>query len=144
VRLRQDHAQSAESLSPGTELTGGDARGHAIEDDPRQKFGGGVLRGEGRLLVQIPVVDLGEQLPQHHRRPADVDHQAVGIEHVAANSQSTTKVAPCSRWAGPKISPRKLWATMMWSRTQKLYLKPSLALAGTCDEFTRKDTRNLQ
>src|SRR5688572_809762 len=30
---------------------------------------------------------------------------------------STTYVAPCSRWAGPKASPRKLWAIIMWSRT---------------------------
>src|SRR3954468_23232026 len=30
---------------------------------------------------------------------------------------STTKVAPCSRWAGPNTSPRKLCATIMWSRT---------------------------
>src|SRR4029453_8414469 len=33
---------------------------------------------------------------------------------------STTKVAPCSRCAGPKTSPRKLCATMMWSRTVTL------------------------
>src|SRR3954447_22059908 len=33
------------------------------------------------------------------------------------NVASTTKVAPCSCWAGPKTSPRKLWATMTWSRT---------------------------
>src|SRR5689334_19070564 len=30
---------------------------------------------------------------------------------------STRNVAPCSRCAGPKTSPRKLWAIMMWSRT---------------------------
>src|SRR6476620_8465188 len=30
---------------------------------------------------------------------------------------STTKVAPCSRWAGPNTSPWKLCATIMWSRT---------------------------
>src|SRR5918994_494279 len=33
---------------------------------------------------------------------------------------STTYVAPCSRWAGPKTSPRRLWATIMWSRTVTL------------------------
>ena len=33
------------------------------------------------------------------------------------NVASTTKVAPCSRWAGPKTSPRRLCATIMWSRT---------------------------
>src|ERR1700761_1012480 len=33
---------------------------------------------------------------------------------------STTKVAPCRRWAGPKASPRRLWAIIMWSRTVTL------------------------
>ena len=33
------------------------------------------------------------------------------------NDASTTYVAPCRRWAGPKASPRKLWAIIMWSRT---------------------------
>src|SRR3954470_14205759 len=36
------------------------------------------------------------------------------------NVASTTKVAPCRRWAGPKTSPLKLCATMMWSRTVTL------------------------
>src|SRR5437762_10265438 len=36
------------------------------------------------------------------------------------NVASTTKVAPCSRCAGPKTSPRKLWAIIMWSRTVTL------------------------
>src|ERR671913_1134134 len=36
------------------------------------------------------------------------------------NVASTTKVAPCSCWAGPNTSPRKLWATIMWSRTVTL------------------------
>src|SRR4051812_41648135 len=33
---------------------------------------------------------------------------------------STTYVAPCRRWAGPKTSPRRLWAISMWSRTVTL------------------------
>src|SRR5947209_15129921 len=33
---------------------------------------------------------------------------------------STTNVAPCSRWAGPNSSPRRLCATIMWSRTVTL------------------------
>src|SRR4051812_27063237 len=36
------------------------------------------------------------------------------------NDASTTNVAPCSRCAGPKTSPRKLCATIMWSRTVTL------------------------
>ena len=38
------------------------------------------------------------------------------------NSTSTTYVAPCSRCAGPNVSPLKLWATMKWSRTQTEYI----------------------
>src|SRR3954465_11936456 len=33
---------------------------------------------------------------------------------------STTYVAPCRRCAGPKTSPRRLWAIIMWSRTVTL------------------------
>src|SRR6185437_7440765 len=36
------------------------------------------------------------------------------------NVASTTNVAPCRRCAGPKTSPRKLWAIIMWSRTVTL------------------------
>src|SRR4051795_9214343 len=36
------------------------------------------------------------------------------------NVASTTYVAPCSRWAGPNTSPRRLWAIIMWSRTVTL------------------------
>src|SRR3954449_7751771 len=33
---------------------------------------------------------------------------------------STTKVAPCSRWAGPNTAPGRLCATIMWSWTVTL------------------------
>ncbi len=33
------------------------------------------------------------------------------------NVASTTYVAPCSRCAGPNISPVNEWAIIMWSRT---------------------------
>src|SRR5918998_6633520 len=42
------------------------------------------------------------------------------------NVASTTMVAPCSFCAGPKTSPEKLCAIMMWSRTVTLN-KPSLS-----------------
>src|SRR3954454_25418134 len=44
----------------------------------------------------------------------------VGSSSLRRNAASTTNVAPCSRWAGPNISPVKLWATIMWSRTVTL------------------------
>src|SRR5579885_3098285 len=43
------------------------------------------------------------------------------------NSTSTTYVAPCSRWAGPNTSPRRLCAIMMWSRTVTLYITDPVA-----------------
>src|SRR5690349_434046 len=39
---------------------------------------------------------------------------------VRLNRASTTNVAPCRRWAGPKTSPRKLCAIIMRSRTVTL------------------------
>src|SRR4051795_10397335 len=65
------------------------------------------------------------------------------------NVASTTYVAPCSRWAGPKTSPRKLWAIIMWSRTVTLNTGSLSAVAdgvaqvgsgagGQCREHRRK------
>src|SRR3954451_11631412 len=39
---------------------------------------------------------------------------------------STTKVAPCRRCAGPNVSPRRLCAIIMWSRTVVLYTRSDL------------------
>src|SRR5579859_6936560 len=43
------------------------------------------------------------------------------------NSRSTTYVAPCRLWAGPKTSPRRLWAIIMWPRTVTLYISNPVA-----------------
>src|SRR3954463_11812730 len=43
---------------------------------------------------------------------------------------STTNVAPCRRWAGPKTSPVKLWATIRWSRTVMLNKSGPFGLSG--------------
>src|SRR4051794_37356433 len=42
---------------------------------------------------------------------------------------STTNVAPCRRWAGPKTAPVKLCATIMWSRTVTLNTHSPLLVA---------------
>src|SRR3954452_11713655 len=39
-----------------------------------------------------------------------------------AKAASTTYVAPCLRCAGPKTSPGRLWAIIMWSRTVTEYI----------------------
>src|ERR1051326_8279748 len=59
-------------------------------------------------------------------------------------STSTTYVAPCSRCAGPKTSPRKLCAIMKWPRTVTLYIPNPVAkgVACRCGE-TRHDARQL-
>src|SRR3954469_14304756 len=44
------------------------------------------------------------------------------------NVASTTYVAPCSRCAGPKTSPLRLWATIMWSRTVTLNMAAASAV----------------
>ena len=70
------------------------------------------LDGEGRnspftaaLLKHLPTPGL--EVEQLMRR-------------VRTDVASTTKVAPCSRCAGPNTSPRKLCATITWSRTVML------------------------
>src|SRR5689334_18846585 len=50
---------------------------------------------------------------------------------------STTKVAPWSFCAGPKISPGRLWAIMMWSRTSTAYMGWT-SRAGIADERERR------
>src|ERR1700692_3172845 len=44
----------------------------------------------------------------------------------ARNAASITKVAPCSAWAGPNISPVNEWATITWSRTSTAYMAASI------------------
>src|SRR5690348_15026358 len=44
----------------------------------------------------------------------------------ARNATRTTKVAPCSPWAGPNTAPRNEWAIMIWSETSTAYTGPSL------------------
>src|SRR5436305_13163589 len=44
----------------------------------------------------------------------------------AMNAASITKVAPCSAWAGPNISPRNEWAIMMRSRTSTACMETSV------------------
>src|SRR6516162_4171010 len=39
----------------------------------------------------------------------------------ARNATRMTNVAPCTFWAGPKTSPRKEWAIMIWSETSTAY-----------------------
>src|SRR5262245_3363324 len=48
-----------------------------------------------------------------------------GSSASARNAASITKVAPCSAWAGPNISPRNEWAIMIRSRTSTAYIGPS-------------------
>ena len=59
------------------------------------------------------------------------------------NVASTTKVAPCSRWAGPKTSPRKLWATIMWSRTVTLNIGYILVVGRRCGTAPAGDRRRV-
>src|SRR5690242_14190686 len=67
----------------------------------------------------------------------------------AMKAASTTKVAPCSSWAGPKTAPRKEWAIMMWSRTSTantggLRIVDDLAKNGTARrEHRRQSLRQI-
>src|SRR6478672_6345540 len=64
----------------------------------------------------------------------------------AMKAASTTKVAPCSSWAGPNTAPLKEWAIMMWSRTSTAntgYLRvvDDLAKGGTAWRQHRRQAR---
>src|SRR5712672_3010905 len=48
----------------------------------------------------------------------------LGSSASAMKAASITKVAPCSPWAGPNISPRNEWATITWSRTSTANIGP--------------------
>src|SRR3954447_18194072 len=70
---------------------------------------------------------------------------------VRRNVASTTNVAPCIRCAGPNTSPRKLWATITWSRTVTLNTASALLVGDQVAEGRlpavgqrRQDVRELR
>src|SRR5215831_1437215 len=61
----------------------------------------------------------------------------------ARNAASITKVAPCSAWAGPNISPRNEWAIMMRSRTSTANMATSI-LRRIIDQLAQDRARRRQ
>src|SRR2546421_2451070 len=59
------------------------------------------------------------------------------------NVASTTNVAPWRRWAGPNTSPRKLWATIMWSRTVRLNTGSPVVYLGVVVVHTQAKRRRF-
>src|SRR5436305_13788607 len=57
------------------------------------------------------------------------------------NATATVKVAPCSACAGPKTSPLKEWAIMMWSDTSTAYTQGSLLVT---DELAENAARRVE
>lgn len=105
VRLVQGHPQPLDPVSRRSKIVLPDRRHHPIEHHAREKLGRRVASLERRVLIQVSEVHLGEDGVQHFRRAADADHDAVDVEPGLRNSTSTTRVAPCSRCAGPNTSP---------------------------------------
>src|SRR5581483_1355469 len=54
------------------------------------------------------------------------------------NATRTTKVAPCNSCAGPKTSPRKEWAIMIWSDTSTAYTNLLPAGSRIADQWTAR------
>src|SRR5438045_7751981 len=54
---------------------------------------------------------------------------------------ATVNVAPCSACAGPKTSPLKEWAIMMWSDTSTAYTDAPL---GITDELAENAARRIE
>jgi hypothetical protein len=59
---------------------------------------------------------------QHLRCLADVHHQAVGVEFVAAELAVDDEGGAMQALGRAEDLAAKLWAIMMWSRTQRLYM----------------------
>src|SRR5260370_564357 len=55
----------------------------------------------------------------------------------ARKAASITKVAPCSAWAGPNISPRNEWAIMMRSRTSTAYIAGTSGVGRVVDQLAQ-------
>ena len=54
--------------------------GQPVGDHPGQRLGRGVHAGERGLVVEVAVVELGQHGVQLLGRPADVDHDVVGVQ----------------------------------------------------------------
>jgi hypothetical protein len=60
---------------------------YPLEDPARHELGGGVLALEVGVLVQVAVVEFGEDRAQGAARQPDVHHQVVGVEPGSAKLQ---------------------------------------------------------
>ena len=91
-----------------------------IRDQPGERLRRGVHAREGRLVVEISIVELRHDGAQLLGRSTDVDHDAVGVELRAPERGVDDVGRAVERLRGPNVSPRRLWAIIMWSRTVTL------------------------
>ena len=91
--------------------------GRAPRSSCSSRRASGRRRGSGSSARRRPALSSSVARPMSTTIPCS---SSVAPRNVA----STTNVAPCSRCAGPKTSPRRLWATIMWSRTVTLNTRP--------------------
>src|SRR5215471_14826252 len=80
VRLVERHLELFHGARAGAEVAATNALRHALEDHAGQELGGRVLAVEGRVIVEVPEVELAEDRLERVRRPADVDHHTLGPE----------------------------------------------------------------
>ena len=79
----QSHDQPFEAPSRLPQGAGVHALCESICDNAGKRLGGGVHAGEGRIVVQIAVVELVQDGVQRLARSTDVDHEVVGVESCA-------------------------------------------------------------
>ena len=70
----QHHPQRLDAACRLPQLPGGQTCRHPIKDPPRHEFGGGVLALELRVVVQVALVEAGEDGAQGLARQTDVYH----------------------------------------------------------------------
>ena len=121
VGLVEGDRDGGEPAGALAERTGVHLVREPVGDDLGQVLGGGVGAGEVGFVVEVAVVQL--RRPRCRAPGWRVRCRRRCCRRRARRRRkvaSTRKVAPCRRCAGPKTSPRKLWAIMRWSRTVML------------------------
>src|SRR5438034_10424900 len=78
MRLPQGDANALDTDGLRAQPPAADRLCHALEDLASHEFGGGLLAGERRMIVEVGVVQRLQDIVQGLQSPADVDHDIVG------------------------------------------------------------------
>src|SRR5882672_1796092 len=105
VRFIQRHFHRYQPAGVRPERARLDLLCEPVEDHVREEFGGRVLAGEARLLVEVAVVELREHHMQDLARAADVDYDAVLVELAAPEIDVDDVSRPVQVLSGTECLP---------------------------------------